>query len=426
MACKTNHEALYKAFLVAAVLLIGSNVLWIPIIPSAWSANDAPAPLLEKGQAVDWWFVFKLNAQKFPGCGADSGKRACIFGGQVRTGQSFGQQFIYASSQSGTLKKGRGCVGATTTDPVGATFDQVYNGSYNYVIWNDQFYRDPAIGICGKSDSCGGTWGHSKGMLAWNDDGDGVVMQVTTPSWPASGSKKLVRKSGNTLGCIKTNNVKFSQHFFALKLAKPDTLKVLNALVNASVVTDPNNLQLVRNGGPAEIRHLVGGLGTKSVSTKYTQDRLTSGVVLISKPSLLKVPPWQLVSALLDDDATRAATWWTNPKIYTTTKSTKIKCWDPTLNAPGPVAIALTGQWEGTEIGLISGSNHAKIGVGSSGTNHYSIFGDLNQQGALSPPDCSRSQNARGGLFYVINDKAVFDQISNLIEGDTAPTKAPK
>jgi hypothetical protein len=31
---------------------------------------------------------------------------------------------------------------------------------------------------------------------------------------------------------------------------------------------------------------------------------------LISKPSLLKVPPWQLVSAVLDAVGERTATWW--------------------------------------------------------------------------------------------------------------------
>jgi len=61
---------------------------------------------------------------------------------------------------------------------VGATFDQVYNGSYHYVIWNDQFYNDPNLPACGGHTFCDNPWGHSKGMLAWNDDGDGFVMQV--------------------------------------------------------------------------------------------------------------------------------------------------------------------------------------------------------------------------------------------------------
>jgi hypothetical protein len=55
-------------------------------------------------------------------------------------------------------------------------------------------------------------------MLAWNADGDGLIMQVTTPSWPAAGSKSSPRKTdGNTLGCVKDNNVLVSQHFFALR-----------------------------------------------------------------------------------------------------------------------------------------------------------------------------------------------------------------
>src|SRR5207253_6991089 len=66
---------------------------------------------------------------------------------------------------------------------------------------------------------CGGPWGHSKGTLAWNDAGEGFVLQVTTPSWPAAGSNKFPRKTdGNTLGCVKDDNVEVSQHFFALKL----------------------------------------------------------------------------------------------------------------------------------------------------------------------------------------------------------------
>ena len=102
-------------------------------------------------------------------------------------------------------------------------------------------------------------------MLAWNEAGEGLVMQVSTPSWPAAGSNKFPRKSdGNTLGCVKDDDVEVSQHFFSLKLTKDDTVKVLQALQNASVVTDPANPQIVQNGGPADIQQLVGQLGKKS------------------------------------------------------------------------------------------------------------------------------------------------------------------
>ena len=72
------------------------------------------------------------------------------------------------------------CVGDTTIDPVGATFDELYNGHFFYVVWNDQFYDDPL-------PIKGAPAGHSKGMLAWNENGDGIVLQVSTPSWPGAG-----------------------------------------------------------------------------------------------------------------------------------------------------------------------------------------------------------------------------------------------
>ena len=388
---------------------------------SAQSA--APAPLLSKGHAVDWWFVFKLNSGTFPECGG-SASRACLFGGDVQENyKTFSQQFVFASSESPALQKGAGCIGDTTVDPLGATFDQVYNGAVNYVIWNDQFYDDPKIKGC--STSCSAPWGHSKGLLAWNNSGEGFVLQVTTPSWPASGSKSFPRKSdGNTLGCVKDNDVLVSQHFFALKLTKDDVIKILKGLQNASVVADPTNRQITNNGGPAEIQQLVAGLGVKSHNQTWTRDVLSSGIVLISKPSALNVPPWQMVSAILGSVSLRTATWWTRPAIPSTTSDTKVSCWDSSLNQPGAVEIATSGEWDKVAIGLQGGpgpnKNHAKIGVSTSGTHPYAIFGDMNQQGALSLK-CSSSQNGRGGLFYVVENKILTDSVAALIKGDTAP-----
>jgi Deoxyribonuclease II len=404
-------------------------------VQTGLSQTDVPVPLLEKGNHVDWWFVYKFNSTSFQGCGAppqshpDASKRACLFGGTVKAYPTFGQQFVFASSKNGSLKKGFGCVGATTIDPLGATFDQIYNGRYYYVVWNDQFYRHPQLKACGKSDSCGAPWGHSKGMLAWNEAGEGLVLQVTTPSWPAAGSKKFPRKGdGNTLGCTQNNNLKFAQHFFALKLPKKDLVKVLEALANAGVVTDPNNPQLVRNGGPGDVQDLVEALGTRPKKTdpdgeNYTKNELSTGVILISKPPRLHVPPWQMVSAALGGVALRTATWWAEPKIYSTKKTPG--CWEDELHPPGPVQIATTGEWDDRGFKLVGSANHAKIGVSTSGEGHYSIFGDMNQQGAATGSDreCERSQNGRGGLFFVVRNRALSESIMDLIHGDTAPTQ---
>jgi hypothetical protein len=325
------------------------------------------------------------------------------------------------------LKDGDGCVGDKTDDPLGATFDQVYSGNYFYALWNDQFYNDPDIEGC--SESCGAPWGHSKGLLAWNEEGEGFVLQVTTPSWPAAGNRSHPRKSdGNTLGCIKDDDVEVSQHFFSLKLNKDDVVKVLKGLIHASVVTDPKNPQIVHNGGPADINELVDQLGHKSSDKTATMETLSSGVVLISKPSELHVPPWQMVSALLGGISLRTATWWARPAIPSTTHDTKITCWDDSLGAPGAVEVATSGIWQKHKFGLAGGLgpdfNHAKFAVSTTGSKHYAIFGDMNQQGTLTgdASKCRSSQNGRGGLFYVVEDAALAKTVKGLIKGETAPT----
>jgi hypothetical protein len=268
-------------------------------------------------------------------------------------------------------------------------------------------------------------------MVAWNEEGEGLVLQVTTPSWPAAGSAHFPRKTdGNTLGCITDDNVKVSQHFFSLRLTKDDLMTVLEAIKNASVVTDPTNSQVVNNGGPADIQTLVASLGAKSHNSAVTKYGLSTGVGIISKPSALHAPPWQMVSAVLDGVSLRAATWWASPQIYSTKASTKIKCWDGSLGKAGAVEIATSGKWGGQNFGLKGGPgpnfNHAKIGVSTSPNSHYSIFGDMNQQGTLSGNNCASSQNGRGGLFYVMDNEDLFNDLTNLIRGETAPTKASK
>jgi hypothetical protein len=390
--------------------------MFLCIASLAAQTVTGPTPLVKGGQQVDWWFVFKFNAATFAGCGGST-LRACLFGGTVQPYKKSGQQFAYASSDSPTLKLGIGCAGDTTTDPLGATFSQVYNGNFFYVLWNDQFYGDPLKNKEGPA-------GHSKGMLAWDKDGNGFVLQVSTPSWPASGSSANPRNTdGNTLGCVSDNDVLVSQHFFALRLNKDDVVTVLTALGNASVVTDPTKLQIVNNGGPSDIQALVNGLGKISRSNTATMDTLSSGVVLISKPSDLNVPPWQMVSALLDGEPLRVATWWTKPEIPTTTATTPVGCWSASLGTPGAVEIATAGTWDGNPIGLegqgTPDGNHAKIGV-SIGDHSYAIFGDLNQQGSLSGPNCDSSQDGRGGLFYVVDNAELFGSVRDLITGGTA------
>lgn len=411
----------------------------------------APSPLAGPNQPVDWMFAYKFNAGSFPGW--DNGETPPygtpgIFGGYTDDyPEGLSQQYVFATSANPTLVKGKGPIGATFTDPLGATFAQVYNTTgYFYILWNDQFYNNPM-------ETKGSPFGHSKGMAAWNDDGEGFVLQVSTPSWPASGCHTFSRNSQktindiknkvkvkgkpveldyNTLGCVDDDDVEVAQHFFCLKLTKDDLVNVLKGLINASVVTDPTLQSLCNNGGPADVQALVKQMGKLSSAKTVFTATLSSGVQLISKPSSLPVPPWQMISAQLNGLSLRVISWWASPPIYSSKAGEIPGCWAPGLGTPGDVDIALTGSWAGVTIDLIGdngkNSNHAKIGISKDAAKTICIFGDENQQGAYSKGSdsatqtCSSSQNGRGGTFYVVNNAGLFKSLAQLFAGRTAGT----
>lgn len=384
---------------------------------------SAPSPLVNAGKPVDWWFVFKFNAKAFPGCSGGV-QPSCEFKG-VPSSKPTSLQYVVASSVERTLNMGDGCLGNSDKDPVGSTYASIFNGNFHYVVWNDQFYEDPKISNCG--NACAGPWGHSKGIVAWDDSGDGLVMQVTTPSWPGAGSNKFPRASDNTLGCIaEPDNVMVSQSFFSVKLNHDGVLQVLKALSNASVATNTGSPQIVSNGGPADLQAAVAVLGKPSKTQEIQRVSLTSEVGLLVKPSALHVPPWQFVSAELGQVPLRVASWWTNPEaIGSTTMTTQIDCWSDSLPKPGPVEIATSGDWKGTALGLKGtaspGGNHAKVGVSKDQEQPFVIFGDMNQEGPVAGTDCTSHQDGRGGLFFVIKDKTLWESVSGLLKGDSAP-----
>jgi Deoxyribonuclease II len=400
---------------------------------STSAALPAPSPLAGSGQPVDWMFAFKFNAATVLGTPDDGTTppegSPGIFGGIAGNyPNGHNQQYVFATSSHPTLVQGSGFIGATLQDPVGATFAQIYeHPGYSYVLWNDQFYNNPLPNL-------DAPWGHSKGLVAWNEQGEGLVLQVSTPSWPAAGSSQHPRQNdGNTLGFIHDDDIEVSQHFFAVKLTPADLAVVLAGLANASVGTSLAQPSLVQNGGPAHLQALVKKLGTQTTGHACTLTTLSTGIQFLAKPSGLQAPPWQLVSAKLGGLPLRVASWWQDPQIYSTPAGEVPLCWATGLGTPGPVDIATNGNWQGIVIGLQGGDgpnfNHAKIGVSTDPAKPICIFGDLNQQGALTPnyshpgQTCDSSQNGRGGTFYVINHPLLYASVAQLLQGASAPVK---
>src|SRR3984893_5885646 len=112
----TSAKAPYLFFLLPVLMM------FCFIASPAAQPASAPLRFLKTGQAVDWWFVFKFNAESFPDCGGP--QRACPFGGTVQAYTHFSQQFGFASSADQTLRQGGGCLGATTGHPFGGTFSE--------------------------------------------------------------------------------------------------------------------------------------------------------------------------------------------------------------------------------------------------------------------------------------------------------------
>ena len=410
----------------------------VPQVSALAPSAGAPTPLLAVNKPVDWWFAYKFSSQSFPGKSDDPG-RACPFDANSKP-QTYGfsQKYAVASNLNTTLTDGPGLIGTSGADPLGATFGEIYSGKYYFVVWNDQFKGDPSFkGKAGCTQTeCGGPWGHSKGVLAWDNDGNGVLVQVTTPSWPGAGGALHPRAAGNTLGCVSNDDdVSNAQDFFSVKLNRDDVKAVLGALATASVSTDVTNPQLVNqvaNGQPlpADLAGLVGALGKLSATKLYIDQKLSGGVRMIVKPSALHVPPWQFVSSVLGGEPLLSATWWANPPIASTRSAADVHCWDPSLKTPpGEVDVALSSTWDNTKLAFTGGPNHAKVGVSLPiSPHHYAIFGDLNQQGQLGnaaspndPKTCASSQNGRGGMFFVVEDQTLANGVSKLLTGTKAP-----
>jgi len=210
--------------LAAAALFAG----WCaPAALAAQPTAPAPAPLLGDGRSADWLFVYKFNAASFPTAHPTS----CRFGGTPAPGKA---SLAFAAAHQGApaLADGAGLAGTTLTDPLGATFNQIYSSGLNFIVWNDQFYGDPRL-KCGAN--CTGRWGHSKGILAWDDSGNGLILQVTTPA-------------GSTDYTIDSFKWAFSIQYVLWAIGIVQTLRYRRRTIRALAERDPEAYARLRRG----------------------------------------------------------------------------------------------------------------------------------------------------------------------------------
>lgn len=195
-------------------------------------------------------------------------------------------------------------------------------------------------------------------------------------------------------------------------------------MAEEGAVTDPHNPQIVNSGGPKEVTDAVAVLGSADSAKTFTDETLSSGVRIISKSGRLNVSPWQMTSAILGGIHLRVASFQSPSPIGTTTQTKKPPCWSDELGNPGPIEAAISGSWDGDSIGFTTATNHAKIGVSTSGDSSITIFSDMNEAGTLAPDgknnSCAVSQNGRGGMFFVLDNKDLHDSVVGLLAGGSA------
>ena len=141
----------------------------------------------------------------------------------------------------------------------------------------------------------------------WEMGNDAAMIELATSVNIAcgyhAGDADIMRKTVELAKAERRFNELVGKGFIAAELIPGGNQRKLREF-------DPN----VDSKVPADVQALVASLGVKSSSAAVLTAKLSSGVELISKPSHLNVPPWQMISAILGGIPLRTATWWANPR----------------------------------------------------------------------------------------------------------------
>ena len=143
-----------------------------------------------KGQAVDWWFMYKLPVKVGP-------KK-----------DTTGYEFLYCDAKSRGGPKWSDITMDQDQSATALTLNQIFseNPDTGYILWNDDF--PPIKGK--RKVKTSSRKGHSKGVLAFNKKSDNAFYLLhSTPRFPGVGTLDLPvfeKKIGQTYLCVNLKN----------------------------------------------------------------------------------------------------------------------------------------------------------------------------------------------------------------------------
>lgn len=341
-----------------------------------------------KGEAVDWFVVFKLpnhskNCHNGKGscadlcttCECSQPSENCDFwntGKSASGDRSSGECYYYADSTHPELTYyadlGYGCL-SDSSSPLSQTMAQLTCAD-KWALWNDQ----------GVTKSCSAPYAHSKGAIAFSSTG-GFLLNTSTPHWPNA--------DGQPLGCQKTSNTEYAQHMFCFSLTPSDATQWLKSAPNAGLcITESSFL-------PTKPFH---GGNTPDVLKLKTKAGVP--IQVIFKGTEDYYLPWSVVSGKLDGVNLKVASW-------TSDKTSGTSGWGdaPVFPGSGKLSQIVDVQTDKGCFPALYSFSHSKWGISDSGD--WVIMGSMNMQ---------NSQAKRGGDFYAFQNPTLWKSFNKIIQ----------
>lgn len=172
--------------------------------------------------------------------------------------------------------------------------------------------------------TCSSPFGHSKGAMAYEKNGQGFFLQGTTPNWPDPSQKSTYAP----LGCQLDNNVYLSQSFMGLTL-NSDTFTDMAPYIQAARVCSTGTIscagsdaaghvidynctsEQTRNESWSILDTAFAGTSNSKINSKSEVFKTSGGVqfTFTAHSSADDVPPWLIVANELGVDL-GVSSWW--------------------------------------------------------------------------------------------------------------------
>ena len=400
----------------------------------ALASSSSVVPIDWNGNPVDWWIAIKLPA--------DLLNNSCpspICTGSTYPDSYSGLACLYADANTPAFVY-KTCLGQGN-DALSNTLNQIWDGSSGsspyFQIWNDQF--NVGMHSPDKSQGCEAPGAHSKGALAYDDDGNGWYLSATTPAFPDISTTP----PENALGCQSDNNLKLAQQFFCFSLGSSDfqklasTMNVCRFCARCDPASSCQNLDSSdlgttlatafdydNNKGSSDCLYA-------NISTFGVDGATPLAITAVMKGNQALVSPWSLVATVLQTDLSVVSFWLASPLLPTICAGDiwSDNCLRASINGSTlalndySVENIMKLTASGVSFNATEGQNHMKWGVGTphdGSSSSWVIFGSMNQQGSAGDNACDSgcapgAQNGRGGDFFAFANATLWKSLTQMV-----------